>query len=125
MSFAYFGYILHETVTNLHCVSVENYMWSMRLWKMSIDQLKKHFCNICVYCFIEWWVKPNIISRSIFWFLSLIFGVFKINFEPTFLQSIFVFTFCCIEYLLIRRVFRRSVVDGIRNLLYDVWWMVL
>ena len=56
-----------------------------------------------------------------FWFLSLIFVVFKINFEPTFLQSIFLFTFCSVKYLLIRRVFRQSLLDGIRNLLYDVW----
>ena len=71
---------------------------------MSIDKLKKFFCNICGYCFVEWWVNPDI-SRSIFWFLSLIFGVFKINFETTFSQSIFVFTFCCVEYLLIKRFF--------------------
>ena len=31
------------------------------------------------------WVKRNNILSSIFWFLSLIFGVFKINYEPTFL----------------------------------------
>ena len=77
----------------------------MRLWKMSVDQSKKNFCKICGYCFVEWWVKPNNISRSIFWFLSLIFGAFQINVEPTFLQSIFVFTFCCVKYLLIRQVF--------------------
>ena len=69
---------------------------------MSIDQLNKYFCNIWGYCFVEWWAKPNSISGSIFWFLWLIFGVFKINFEPTFLESIFVFTFCCVEHLLIR-----------------------
>ena len=57
---------------------------------MSIDQSKKWFCNICGYCVVIRWVKPSNISRSIFWFLSLIFGVIKISFEPTFLQSIFV-----------------------------------
>ena len=50
---------------------------------MSIDQLKKYFCNICGYCFVKRWVEPNNILRSIFWFLLLIFGVFKVNFEPT------------------------------------------
>ena len=64
------------------------------------------------------------ISSFIFLFLSLIFGVFEIDFEPIFLQNIFVFTFCCDEYLLVRQVFRRSLLDGIRNLLYDVWWVV-
>ena len=34
-------------------------------------------------------VKLNNILRSIFWFLSLIFGVFKINFKPTFLEILF------------------------------------
>ena len=90
---------------------------------MSIDQSKKKFCNICGY-FVEWWAKANNISRSIFWLLLFIFGVFKINFEPTFLQSIFIFTFYCVEYLLIRRVFRQPLMDGIWNLLYDVWWVV-
>ena len=99
---------------------------SCSLWdlKMSIDQSKKYLCSICGYCFAEWWFKPNNISRSIFWFLSLIFGVFKTNFEPNFLQSNFVFTFCCVEYLLIGWVFPQSLLYGIRNLLYDVWWVV-
>ena len=66
----------------LNCVSVANFTWSMRLWKMSIDQSKKYFCNICGYDFVECWVRPNNILRSIFWFF--IFGVFKINFEPFF-----------------------------------------
>ena len=91
---------------------------------MSFGQLKKYFCNICGHCFFEWWVKPNNISRSIFCFLWLIFGVFKISFEPTFLQCIFVFTFCCVEYLLIRWAFWQSLLDGISDLHYDVWWMV-
>ena len=54
---------------------------------MSADQSKKYFCNICRYCFLECWVKPNNISRAIFRFLSLIIGVFKINFERTSLQT--------------------------------------
>ena len=91
---------------------------------MSVDQWKKNFCNIFEYCFVGWWVKPNNISRSIFCFLLLVFGVFKINFEPNFFQSVFVFTVWCIEYLLIRRVFRQSLLDEIRNLLYDVWFVV-
>ena len=41
MPFVYFGHILHVAVTNLHCVSAESSMWFTRLWKMSIDQLKK------------------------------------------------------------------------------------
>ena len=54
----------------------------MRLWKMSVNQ-SENVCNICGYCFGEWLVKTNNNSSAIFWFLSLIFGVFKINFEPT------------------------------------------
>ena len=91
---------------------------------MSVDQWKKNFCNTFEYCFVGWWVKRNNISRSIFWFLLLVFGLFKINFEPTFFQSVFVFTVWCVEYLLIRRVFRQSLLDEIRNLLYDVWFVV-
>ena len=53
---------------------------------MSIDQLKKYFCNnifgTIYFYFAECWVRPNNILRSIFWFF--IFGVFKINFEPFF-----------------------------------------
>ena len=42
-----------QPVTNLHCVSVENFMKSlMRLRKMSIDQLRKNVSNICGYCFV-------------------------------------------------------------------------
>ena len=71
----------------LNCVSVANIMWSMRLWKMSIDQLKKYFCNnifgTIYFYFVERWVRPNNILRSIF--LFFIFGVFKINFEPFYL----------------------------------------
>ena len=44
---------------------------------MSIDQLKKNFCNICGYCFVEWWVKPNNISRKVG--LKLILNTPKIN----------------------------------------------
>ena len=71
---------------------------------MSFDQSKKNFINICGYCFAEWWVKPNNILSSICWFLLLIFGVFKINFEP------------CFEYLLVRQIFQQSLFDGIWNL---------
>ena len=64
---------------------------------MSIDHSKKHFCNISIYCFVGWWVKPNKISSCPFWFLSLIIAVFRIDLESTFLQSMLVFTFCCVE----------------------------
>ena len=50
-------------------------------------------------------------------FFGFCSGVFKINFEPACLQSLFVFTFCRVEYLLIRRVFRQPLLDGIWNLL--------
>ena len=97
-------------------------LWDFR--KCLMINWRKNVCYICGYCFVEWWVKPNNILRSIFWFLSLIFSVFKINFEPTFLQSIFVFTFCCVEDLLIRRVFLQSLLVGIRNLLSQIKWNV-
>ena len=60
-------------------------LWDFR--KLSANQSKKYFCNICGYCFVECWVKPNNISRSIFLFLLLIIGVVKINFERTSLQT--------------------------------------
>ena len=71
--FAYFGHNLHTAVTNLHCVSVEKFFYSMRLSKMSVDQSKKNFRNICRYCLAEWWIKPNSIFSYVFgfccWFL--------------------------------------------------------
>ena len=87
MPFGKFRYIFHTALHNLHSVSVESFMQFLRLWKMYVDQSKKNFCNICGYCFVEWSVKPNNISRSMFCFLPLIFGLFEINFEPTYLKT--------------------------------------
>ena len=120
MNFVYFGHILHPAATNLHCGFVENFMQSMRFWKMSIDQSKKKFLQHLKILFVKWWFKPNNISRSIF----LVFVVDFCYFEPIFLQSTFLFTFCSVEYLLIRRVFWQFLLDGIQNLVYDVWWVV-
>ena len=76
---------------------------------MSADQLKKYFCNICGYCLVECWVRPNNISRSKSTLSQLFFR----------LQSIVLFTFCFVEYLLISPgVFRQSLLDGIRDLLW-------
>ena len=66
--------------------ALENFCWSIE---------EKCFL-ICGYCFIELCVKPNNISTSIFRFMSLIFGVFKSTLNS--LQSIFGFTFRCVEY---------------------------
>ena len=85
-SYVFFGYILHTAVTNLHCFcwkfyvdygTLENVCWS----------IEEIFLQHLWYCFVECWVKPNNISRSIFLFLSLIIGVVKINFERTSLQT--------------------------------------
>ena len=73
MCFCWHFYVVYETL--------ENAYWL----------IKENFCNPCMYCFVEWWVKPNNISGAIFWFLLLIFGLLKMNFEPTFFQSVFVF----------------------------------
>ena len=54
---------------------------------MLIDQLKKYFCKICGYCFVEWWVKLNNISRSIFWFLSVFVVVVVVTENLLFLRA--------------------------------------
>ena len=117
MLFVYFGHILHTVVANLHCVL-------LKFCEISVYQLNKNVCNIWGYYVVEWWVKPNNISSSTFCFLLLIFGLFKIEFELTFLPSIFEFTFRCVEYFLIRRVYGQPFLDGMWNLHYDVLQVV-
>ena len=41
-----------------------------------IDQ-RKIFATLWIHCFVEWRVNRNNVSSSIFWYLSLIFGVIK------------------------------------------------
>ena len=71
MPFVYFRHILQTAVTNDFGKC------------MLVDQSKKKFCNICGYCFVEWWIKPNNISKYflVLWFLF--FGLVDdlINYE--------------------------------------------
>ena len=70
------------------------------LWdfgKFLLINQRKMFATFLDNCFAEWLIKPNNILSSIYLILSLIFGIFKISFEPTFPQSIFVFRFCSFE----------------------------
>ena len=109
MPFVYFGHILHTTVTNKF--SVENVMHSMRLWKIFVNQSKKMFATFLDNCFAEWLIKPNNILSSIYLILPLIFGIFKISFELSFLQSIFVFKFCSFESTVSLRRFIKGWFD--------------
>ena len=57
---------LYKELGQRNC-SVENFMLSMINWSIK-DQSKKYFYNVCGYYFVESWVKPNNISKHIFWF---------------------------------------------------------
>ena len=87
---------------------------------MSPDQFKKKFVDTAL---LNGELK-QIIFQDPFLVSVVDFGVFKIKLELTFFQSTFRFTFCYVEYLLISQIFCQCLLDGIRNLLYDIWWVV-
>ena len=99
-------HIVHATLADFNCISVENFVKLVASWKMFCYHLKECLCNVCRNGFAKAWVKPYYVSLSRFWFFWFVVGVFQINIITRLLEHIFVFSFRCIENFLVGRTFR-------------------
>ena len=54
------------TITNLDIIRFEQFMTLMRFWEMFTQQAEELFADICRNMKTKWWVKPYILSFSIF-----------------------------------------------------------
>ena len=90
------------------------FCWKFHLvFGKSVDQSKKMFAKFGDIALLNGGINQIIFRVLFFGFCRWFFGVFKSNFERTFLQSIFVFTFCYVPILLRIHIFWQSLLDGI------------
>ena len=77
---------LHTAVTNLQYVPVEILCSLCDFGKCLLINRRKVFATFVDTALLNGELNQIIFPVLFFWFLSLIFGVFKIKFEPAFLQ---------------------------------------
>ena len=57
--------IIHATVANLNCVSVENFVQFVASGKVCVHEVEKIACDVCLNVFAKWWIELNGIAFPI------------------------------------------------------------
>ena len=64
-NYSHFINVIHATVANLNCVSVENFVQSVASGKVCVHEVEKIACDVCLNVFAKWGIEPNDIALSI------------------------------------------------------------
>ena len=57
--------VVHATVANLNCVSIENFVQFVASGKVCVHEVEKIACDVCLNVFAKWGIEPNNIALPI------------------------------------------------------------